>query len=40
LGMITTGTGVANCNFGDDGSTLYMTSSNFLARVKLAIKAR
>jgi gluconolactonase len=39
LGMISTGTGVANCNFGDDGSTLYMTSSNYLVRVKLIIKA-
>ena len=39
LGMISTGTNVANCAFGDDGSTLYMTSNNFLARIKLAIKA-
>ncbi len=39
LGLISTGTNVANCNFGDDGSTLYMTSNKFLARVKLAIKA-
>jgi gluconolactonase len=40
LGMISTGTNIANCNFGDDGSTLYMTSNHALARVKLAIKAR
>jgi gluconolactonase len=40
LGMITTGTAIANCNFSEDGSTLYMTSSNYLARVKLSIKAR
>jgi gluconolactonase len=40
LGMISTGTNVANCNFGDDGSTLYMTSNHALARIKLAIKAR
>ncbi|MES1196071.1 MAG: SMP-30/gluconolactonase/LRE family protein [Steroidobacter sp.] len=40
LGLISTGTTVANCAFGDDGNTLYMTSSQFLARVRLAIKAR
>jgi len=40
LGMISTGTNVANCTFGDDGTTLYMTSNHFLARIKLAIKAR
>lgn len=40
LGQITTGVTIANCTFGDDGSTLYMTSSKFLARIKLAIKAR
>ena len=39
LGLIATGTNVANCAFGDDGSTLYMTSNKFLARVKLLIKA-
>ncbi|MES1190009.1 MAG: SMP-30/gluconolactonase/LRE family protein [Steroidobacter sp.] len=40
LGLISTGTTAANCAFGDDGSSLYITSNNFLARVKLAIKAR
>jgi len=40
LGLISTGTNIANCNFGDDGSTLYMTSNKSLARIKLAIKAR
>ena len=40
LGMISTGATVANCAFGDDGSTLYMTSSQFLARVRLSIKAK
>ena len=37
LGLIRTGTGIANCAFGDDGRTLYMTSHNFLARIRLNI---
>ncbi|MCC6493518.1 MAG: SMP-30/gluconolactonase/LRE family protein [Pirellulales bacterium] len=35
LGTISTGQLVANCAFGDDGSTLYMTSNMTLCRVKL-----
>lgn len=35
LAMISTGTPAANITFGDDGSTLYITSAAFLARVKL-----
>lgn len=35
LGRIETGTAIANCAFGDDGRTLYMTSHQFLARVKV-----
>ena len=38
LGLIRTGTAIANCAFGDDGHTLYMTSHNFLARVKTTAK--
>jgi gluconolactonase len=38
LGRIETGTTVSNCTFGDDGYTLYMTSSDFIARVRLKIK--
>jgi len=38
LGLIRTGTAIANCAFGDDGYTLYMTSNNFLARVKTKSK--
>lgn len=34
LGRIETGSAIANCAFGGDGSTLYMTSHNFLARVR------
>jgi gluconolactonase len=38
LGLIQTGSRIANCAFGDDdGKTLYMTSDKFLARIKLKI---
>ena len=40
LGLITTGAPIANCAFGDDGKTLYMTSQHSLARVRLLIKAQ
>jgi endo-1,4-beta-xylanase len=35
LGRISTGAAVANCAISDDGRTLYMTSDNLLARVRL-----
>lgn len=35
LGRIETGTAIANCAFGDDGQTLYMTSHNFIARARV-----
>src|SRR3954470_3911819 len=38
LGRIWDGKQTANCKFGDDGRTLYMTSSNFVARIRLDIK--
>ncbi|HEY6642216.1 SMP-30/gluconolactonase/LRE family protein [Povalibacter sp.] len=38
LGRIRTGSAIANCAFGDDGRTLYMTSHNFLARIRLDIQ--
>jgi len=38
LGRIWDGKQTANCKFGDDGRTLYMTSSNFVARIRLTIK--
>lgn len=38
LGRIRTGTAIANCAFGDDGRTLYMTSHQFLARIRLEIQ--
>jgi gluconolactonase len=37
LGRISTGMTTANCKFGDDGRTLYLTSSNMLARIRLSI---
>jgi gluconolactonase len=36
LGLIQTGAAIANCAFGDDGRTLYMTSHKFIARVRLS----
>ena len=38
LGRINDGKPTANCKFGDDGKTLYLTSSNFVARMRLNIK--
>lgn len=35
LGLIATGKATANCAFGEDGRTLFLTSSNMLARVRL-----
>jgi len=35
LGLIATGKAAANCAFGEDGRTLFVTSSNMLARVRL-----
>ncbi len=35
LGTISTGELIANATFGNDGSTLYMTSDMFLARIRL-----
>jgi gluconolactonase len=40
LGRIWNGKQTANCKFGDDGKTLYMTSSNMLARIRLNIKGQ
>lgn len=37
LGRIETGTAVANCAFGDDGRTLYMTSHGFVARIRVRV---
>ena len=38
LGRILMGQKTANCTFGDDGSTLYITSSGFVCRVKTKAK--
>ena len=38
LGTIDTGERTANCNWGDDGSTLYMTADMYLARIKTSAK--
>ena len=35
IGVIETGTAIANCAFGEDGHTLFLTSNHTLARVRL-----
>jgi gluconolactonase len=37
LGLIATGKATANCAFGEDGKTLFLTSSDMIAKVKLKI---
>jgi len=38
LGTILTGQKTANCAFGEDGRTLYMTADSLLCRVRLATR--
>jgi gluconolactonase len=38
LGTLLTGQATANCGFGDDGATLYMTADSLLCRVKLSTR--
>jgi len=38
LGTIVTGERTANCTFGDDGHTLYITADMYLARIRLKTK--
>lgn len=38
LGTIDTGEATANCKFGDDGATLYITADMYLCRIKLTTK--
>ena len=38
LGTIETNEATANCGFGDDGSTLYITADMYLARVRIKTK--
>jgi gluconolactonase len=40
LGIIQTEGPIANCAFGDDGRTLYLTSKDILARIRLSIDGR
>jgi gluconolactonase len=37
LGLIVTGKATANCNFGEDGKSLFLTSSDMIARVRLKL---
>ena len=38
LGRIETGERTANCNWGDDGTTLYVTADTYLCRIKTKVK--
>lgn len=38
LGSLVTGERTSNCTFGDDGSTLYVTSDRYLVRMRLKAK--
>lgn len=38
LGIINTGEATANCAWGDDGSTLYITADMYLCRIKTLVK--
>jgi gluconolactonase len=38
LGLIRTGTAIANCTFGEDGRTLFLASNHFLARLRTRTK--
>ena len=40
LGTIETGQATANCAWGDDGSTLYITADMYLARIRLTTKGK
>ena len=40
LGTIVTGVPTANCGFGDDGSTLYLTANDKLCRVRTTTKGQ
>jgi gluconolactonase len=40
LGRIETGQPTANCNWGDDGSTLYITAQSYLLRVRTNTKGK
>lgn len=40
LGTFSTGEATANCGWGDDGSTLYITADMYLGRVKLKARGR
>jgi gluconolactonase len=38
LGSLLTGVPTANCTFGDDGSTLYITANHSLVRIHTNVK--
>lgn len=38
LGLVSTGKAIANCCFGEDGKSLFLTSSDMVAKVRLKVK--
>jgi gluconolactonase len=40
LGTIATGVKTANCNWGEDGSVLYVTADTMLTRIKTKTKGK
>ena len=40
LGTLATGEATANCGWGDDGSTLYITADMYLGRVRLTTRGK
>jgi gluconolactonase len=40
LGRIDTGEATANCAWGDDGSTLYITADMYICRIRTKVQGR
>ena len=40
LGIVNTGEPTANCNWGDDGSTLYITANKYLCRIRTQVRGK
>lgn len=40
LGIFNTGERTSNCTFGDDGSTLYLTTDDYITRIRLRTKGK
>jgi gluconolactonase len=40
LGTIATGEATANCAWGDDGGTLYVTADGYVCRIRTKVRGR